>query len=100
MRRLVEQLFRGADLHHLALVHHHHLVGEGQGLGLVVGDVDHGVAEAAVQSIELGTELPLHVRLDDSPRPVEQESETASSRESEGQYVESTVLAVSLKKKK
>ena len=30
----------------LALVHHHHLVGEGQRLGLVVGDVDHGVAEA------------------------------------------------------
>ena len=37
-----EQLDRRTDLHHLALLHHHDLIGEGQRLGLVMGDIDHG----------------------------------------------------------
>ena len=45
VRRPLEQLDRRADLHHPAVVHHHHLVGEGQRLGLVVGDVDHRALE-------------------------------------------------------
>ena len=38
----LEQLLGRADLHDLAVVHDDDLVGEGQRLGLVVGDVDHG----------------------------------------------------------
>ena len=47
--RALEQLHRRADLHHRAVVHHHHRVGEGEGLGLVVGDVDHGDPELPVE---------------------------------------------------
>jgi len=42
--RQLEQILGAALLKHLAVVHHHDLVGEGQRLGLVVGDVDHGQA--------------------------------------------------------
>ena len=45
MLGLVEQFRRRAALHHPAVMHHHHGVGEGQRLGLVVGDVDHRHAE-------------------------------------------------------
>ena len=46
VRRPLEQLGRRADLHDLAVVHHDDLVGEGQRLGLVVRDIDHGEVEA------------------------------------------------------
>ena len=71
--RPLEQLGRRADLHDLALVHDHDLVGEGQRLGLVVGDIDHGVAEAAVQLLQLRAQHPFHVRVDDRQRLVEQD---------------------------
>ena len=73
MLRPLEQLGRRADLHDLALVHDDDLVGEGQRLGLVVGDVDHGVAEAAVQLLQLRAQHPFHVRVDDRQRLVEQD---------------------------
>ena len=45
VRGPLEQLGRRADLHAPGRVHHHHLVGEGQRLGLVVGHVDHRQVE-------------------------------------------------------
>ncbi len=45
---LLEQLDRRADLDDLAVVHDHHLVGEGQRLGLVVGHVNHRHADLLV----------------------------------------------------
>ena len=71
VRRALEEIDRRADLHHLALVHHHDLVGEGQRLGLVVGDVDHRDADLLLQLLELGAELPFQVRVDDGQRLVE-----------------------------
>ena len=62
-----------AGLHHLAVDHHHHLVGEGQGLGLVVGDVDHRQADALVQLLQLAAQPPLQVRVDHRQRLVEQD---------------------------
>ena len=53
------------------IVHDHHLVGEGQRLGLVVGDVDHGHADLVVQFLELGAQHPFEVRVDDGQRLVE-----------------------------
>ncbi len=67
----LEQLDRRADLDDLAFVHHHHLVGEGQRLGLVVGDVDHRPADALVQLLELRAQHPFQVRIDDGQRLVE-----------------------------
>ena len=56
------------------VVHHHDLVGEGQRLGLVVGDVDHRVRRAAwCSSLSLRAQLPLQVRVDDGQRLVEQD---------------------------
>ena len=69
--RPLEQLDRRADLDDHALMHHHDLVGEGERLGLVVGDVDHGPRDALVQLLELGAQLPLEVRVDHGQRLVE-----------------------------
>ena len=66
-----EQLDRRADLHHFAQLHHHHLIGKGQRLGLVVGDVDHRRLDALVQFLELGAQLPFQMRVDHGERLVE-----------------------------
>ena len=71
--RGLEQRLGRADLDHAALMHHHHLVGEGQRLGLVMGDVDHGVAEIVVQRFQLRAQLPFHLRVDDGQRFVEEQ---------------------------
>ena len=42
--RALEEIDRRADLHNLALMHDHDLVGKGQCLGLIVSYVDHGGA--------------------------------------------------------
>ena len=72
MRRLVEQLGRRAALHHAAVMHDHHGVGEGQRFGLVVGDVDHRQVELAMQRLQLGAELPFQLGVDHGERLVEQ----------------------------
>ena len=69
----LEQFLGRAHLHHPAVVHDHHLVGEGQRLGLVVGDVDHRVPEFVVQLLQLGPQLPLHMRIDHRQRLVEKQ---------------------------
>ena len=72
MRGLVEQFGRRAALHHAAVMHHHHGIGEGQRLGLVVGDIDHGQVELAVQRLELRAQLPFQFGIDHRQRLVEQ----------------------------
>lgn len=72
VRRLVEQLGRRAALHHAAVMHDYHGVGEGQRLGLVVGDVDHRQVELAMQRLQLGAELPFQLGVDHGERLVEQ----------------------------
>ncbi len=73
VRRGLEELLRLAHLHDAALVHDDDALGEGQRLGLVVGHVDHRVAELAVELAELGAQLPLHLRVDDGQRLVEED---------------------------
>ncbi len=73
VRGTLEQLLRRAGLHHRAVVHDHDLVGEGQRLGLVVGHVDHGDVEGAVDLLEGRAQLPFQVRVDDGERLVEQD---------------------------
>ena len=72
VRRLVEQLGRRAALHHAAVMHDDDGVGEGQRLGLVVGDVDHRQVELAMQRLQLGAELPFQLGIDHGQRLVEQ----------------------------
>ena len=55
--RVVVEVERRADLLDAAAVQHHDLVGHGHRLDLVVGDVDHGVAEVAVQRRDLDAHL-------------------------------------------
>ena len=71
MGRPFKKLLRRPHLHHLALVHHHHFVREGQGFGLIVGHINHGVIKFAVQMFELGAQLPFKVRVDHRQRLVE-----------------------------
>ena len=49
---LVVDVLRGADLLYSARVHHHHCVGHGQGLLLVVGDVDKGDAQGLLDALQ------------------------------------------------
>lgn len=69
----LEQFLRRADLDHAAVVHHHHLVGKGQCLGLVVGHIDHRVPEFVVQRFQLGAQFPFHMGVDHRQRFVEQQ---------------------------
>ena len=70
--RPVEELRGAAGLDRAAARHHHHLLGEGERLDLVVGDVDQGELELLVDLLELPAQLPLEVRIDDRERLVEQ----------------------------
>nr|BFE78626.1 hypothetical protein GCM10020093_012270 [Planobispora longispora] len=67
-----EQFGRLARLHDLPVLEDDHLVGEGQGLGLVVGDVDERVAGVAVDLLELAAQRPLQRRIDHGEGLVEQ----------------------------
>jgi hypothetical protein len=40
-----------------AMIHHHDLVGQGDGLGLSVGDVDEGNAQPVLKSLQLDPHL-------------------------------------------
>ena len=71
MCRALEQFDRRADLHDIAVLHHHHLIGEGQRLGLVMGDIDHRRAHPLVQLLQLGAQLPFQMRVDHGQRFVE-----------------------------
>ena len=73
MRGRVEQRLGRARLHDAALGHDDDLVGEGQRLGLIVGDIDHRVPELAVKGLELGAKLPLHLRVNHGQRLVEKD---------------------------
>ena len=86
VRGLVEQFGRRAALHHAAVMHDDDGVGEGQRLGLVVGDVDHREIELAMQRLQLRAQLPFQLGIDHRQRLVEQHrgdvgaDETAAER--------------------
>ena len=69
---LVELARRGQLLQHAAL-EHRHPVAEGHGLGLVVGDVDGGDAQALLQPRDLGAHLPAQLGVEVRQRLVEEE---------------------------
>ena len=73
MRGLLEQFGRRAALHHAAVMHDHHRVGEGQRLGLVMRHIDHRQIELAVQRLQFGAKLPLQFGIDHRQRLVEQD---------------------------
>ena len=68
-------------LDHGAVMHDHDLVGEGERLGLVVGHVDHGEVERAVQLLQGRAELPFQVRVDHRQRLVEQDGRHVGAHE-------------------
>ena len=69
----VEEGLRRVHLDHLALVHDHHRVGEGQGLGLIVGHVDQRQAAFPVNLLELAAERVLAMGIDDGQGLVEED---------------------------
>ncbi len=73
MCRFIEQFFRRTDLNDFTFIHHHNLVSESQRLGLVMGHINHGVAQLAVKVLQLGAQLPLHMRVDDRQRLIKQD---------------------------
>ena len=73
MARPLEQFLGRPGLDDAAFVHHHDLVGKGQRVGLVMGNVDHCMPELPVQSLQLRPKLPLHVGIDHGQRLVEQD---------------------------
>ncbi len=64
---------RGVPIYDHAQVHHHHLIGEGQRLGLVVGDVDRGDAETTLQRRDLRTGLDAELGVEVRQRLVHEE---------------------------
>jgi len=71
MLRAFKQIHRSPDLNDLPFLHDHDLIGKGQCLRLVVGDVDHCRAHALVQLLQLRTQLPFQMRVYDGQRFVE-----------------------------
>ncbi|CFE02812.1 Uncharacterised protein [Bordetella pertussis] len=73
MRGTLEQVVGRTHLHRASARHHHHPLGERQGLGLVVRDIDQGQLELVVDFLQLAPQLPLQVRVDHRQRLVEQD---------------------------
>ncbi len=71
--RLVVEVERRPHLFHLAVVHHHDLVGHGHGLDLVVGHVDGRRAEPLMQLFDLGTHGDAQLSVEVRQRLVEEE---------------------------
>ena len=71
--RIVEHLVGGAELLHHAGVHHREPVGQRQRLDLVVGDHDRGVAEFALQHLQLAPHPLARRRVEVAQRLVEQQ---------------------------
>ena len=71
--RLVVDVHGGADLLDAALVEDDHGVGEGEGLLLVVGDVDEGDAELLVHLLELDLHVLAHLEVQGGEGLVEEE---------------------------
>ena len=71
--RMPEQVFRGALLLDLPFGHDHDPVPQGHRLGLVVGDVDHVLAQAVAHSGQLRAHPGAQVRIQVRERLVEQE---------------------------
>ena len=67
-----KQLSRRAHLHRTAARHHHHVIGKGQRLHLIVRDVDHGQLELVVNLLDLAPQLPFQMRIDHRQRLIEQ----------------------------
>ena len=70
--RLVINVLRGADLLDLSLVHDHHSVGHGQGLLLVVGDVDEGDAHGLLDALEFDLHILAQTQIQRAQRLVQQ----------------------------
>ena len=71
--RPVVDFERGADLLDLAVAEHRHAVRHRHRLGLVVGDVDHGDPDLAMNALELDLHLLAQVLVERAQRLVEQE---------------------------
>ena len=71
--RILVEIDRRADLLDAAGAQHHDPVGHGQGLGLIVRHVDHGVAEHLVQLRQLDAHLHAQLGIEIAERLVEQE---------------------------
>ena len=71
--RLVVDVLRGTDLLDLALTHDDDLVGHGERLLLVVGDVDEGDAEPIMHGLQLDLHLLTHLEIERAERLVEEE---------------------------
>ena len=72
-RRALVDVARTADLRHAAVLHHHDAVAERHRLGLVVGDVDRGDAEAAQQLVDLEPQRIAQLGVERGQRLVEQQ---------------------------
>ena len=71
--RLVVDVLRGADLLDLALVHDHDGVAHGQGLLLVVGDIDKGDAHLLLDALELDLHILAQLQVQGAQRLVQQQ---------------------------
>ena len=71
-RRFVERT-RRADLRDAGLMHHHDDVGHGQGLGLVVRDVDDGGADGAMDALDLDLHLLAQLLVQRAERLIHQQ---------------------------
>ena len=68
----LEQFSGRAHLHRPSARHHHHLLGKGQRLHLVVGHINQGQFELVVDLLELAPQLPFQVRVDHGERLIKE----------------------------
>ena len=82
VRGALEQIGGAADLDRPPLGQHHHAVGEGQGLGLVVRHVDQRELEFLMDLLELEPQQPFQVGVDHGEWLIEQDRRDVASYQS------------------
>ena len=74
MQRVFKQVFGSAGLNHFTGQHNHHFICKGQRFGLIVGDINHGMAKLTMDLFQLSAQLPLQVRINNGQRLIKQNS--------------------------
>ena len=78
LARPLEHLARRAALADMAVLHHHHHVGQRHRLFLAVGDVDEADAEIALQPLQLLAHAHAQERIERRQRLVQQQAPAAA----------------------
>ncbi len=83
--RVFKKVLRRAGLYDFAFKHYRHMIGKSHGFHLIMGNIDHGQPELFVDLFELASQVPFHLRIDDSQRLIEKYGSHITSDQSTAQ---------------